>query len=119
MTFNIDNFTIGEAKQLVACLVGLLNSASDHGLECPGGKIRIVILDKGFIFAGPTRFENGMVKISPCVNVRSWNGNQGLGGVALNPFKDVYLDNGPDVAAPLSVLKGLMETSSAWEKVFE
>jgi hypothetical protein len=57
----------------------------EEALEsAPEGDRHIVVLDRGWIFVGDLREEDGKIILSNCVNVRKWT-QGGFGGLTKDP----------------------------------
>jgi len=110
---NIDELTIGQAKELAALLTAPQPQAKrtiDHGLK-------IVVLDKGFVYIGITVTDGEWVHISNAHNIRRWGTSKGLGQLALSgPTPNTELDAVGTVKAPFHSLQHLITVEvTAWK----
>ena len=81
----------------------------------PSGPIKIVILDRGFVYVGHTEIEGDFVKLTRAKNIRYWGTNKGLGELVNGPLKDTKLDAVGTVTAPLRAVIGFIEVEQkAW-----
>lgn len=108
---NIDELTIGEAKQIIKMLGGgQQDNPVEHGFQ-------IVVLDNGFVYVGHVMTDDKFVRISDAHNIRRWGTSCGLGQLALQgPQPETKLDRCGAICAPIGELKHLMEVSdeAAW-----
>lgn len=99
---NIDNLTIGEARQIAAVVRGLSPTPEpeeNHGL-C------IVVLDRGFVYVGTLITGANWLTIDNARNIRRWGTTKGLGQLALEgPQLNTVLDNVGTVQASITGLK--------------
>jgi hypothetical protein len=79
MNKNLDDLTIGEAREL-ANIFG--NSASKNVKQID--EFAIVILDKGFVHVGRLKsFDDDFLELTNAHNIRIWGTKQGLGELVL------------------------------------
>lgn len=100
----IDDLTIGEAKQLAAMLGGSAGKSAtvNHGLQ-------IAILDRGFVYVGEVTTDAEWCVITNAKNVRRWGTTRGLGELAANgPLSATAIDPAGTVRAPMRALIGLI-----------
>lgn len=100
---NIDNLTIGEAKQIARLFQNETNTDAEpdqnHGL-C------IVVLDNGFVYVGTLITGAKFLTIDNARNIRRWGTARGLGQLALDgPQPNTKLDECGSVRALLCELK--------------
>ena len=110
---NIDDLTIGEAKQLAALFGSAapttIPSTTDYGVQ-------IVVLDRGFVYVGRTRIEGDFVLIEDAKNIRIWGTTKGLGELRTGPTSKTEVDQVGRVRAPLRALISLIDTDgAAWK----
>lgn len=81
----------------------------------PSGPIKIVVLDRGFVYVGHTEIDGDFVKITRAKNIRCWGTTKGLGELVNGPLKDTKLDSVGTVSAPLRALISLIDVEQkAW-----
>ena len=111
---SIDELTIGQAKELVALIAPPLAARRpvEHGLK-------IVVLDKGFVYIGIVTTDGEWVHISNAHNIRRWGTTRGLGQLALTgPTSDTKLDAAGDIQAPFHALQHLIAVKAEkWERL--
>lgn len=78
---------------------------------------RIIVLDRGFCFAGNAEVKGGEVTITEAVNIRRWGTSKGLGELAAEgPKSETKLDPTGTVRAPISSLVFSLEiTCQSWK----
>ncbi len=98
-------------------LLSVLNDTGDRntGLAQEHGK-KIVVLDKGFVYVGNLSTDSEWLYISNAQNIRRWGTCKGLGQLALEgPLEKTRLDNTPNIKAPISELKHMIDIEvSKW-----
>lgn len=57
----------------------------------PNGKRAVLVLDRGWIFAGDVTEKDGRVYLARAVHVLSWTGGQGFAGMIADPKRNVNL----------------------------
>jgi hypothetical protein len=71
--------------------------------------IKIVVLDRGFVYVGATKIEGDFVVINNAKNIRVWGTSKGLGELRAGPLPDTKLDVVGTVRAPLRALIHLID----------
>jgi hypothetical protein len=66
----------------------------------PTGKRAVVVVDRGWIFAGDITEENGRIRLSRAVWVYRWTGGQGFAAVIEHPELDSDIRTVADVDLP-------------------
>ena len=100
---SIDNFTIGEAKQVASMFQPVAKAVAEAG-ENHG--LCIVVLDKGFVYVGTLITGAKFFTIDNAQCVRRWGTTKGLGQLALEgPQSSTRLDDACTVRALLCELK--------------
>lgn len=75
---------------------------------------QIVVLDRGFVYAGRVEITDGFVTISRAKCVRRWGTSKGLGELAAEgPKSRTTLDEAGTVTAPISALVHLIACNAA------
>ena len=62
--------------------------ASDVPQPVPSGNRAIVVIDRGWIFAGDVTRKNGRISLDRAVQVERWGGGIGFDGLIANPGSD-------------------------------
>lgn len=112
---NIDELTIGQAKELAALFAApqaKTQQPIEHGLK-------IVVLDKGFVYVGVVTTDGEWVLITNAHNIRRWGTTKGLGQLALSgPMADTKLDPAGTVKVPFHALQHLIAVKAdAWKQL--
>jgi hypothetical protein len=106
---NIDELTIGEAKELACLFSGKHESpccAENHGLQ-------IVVCDRGFVYVGETTTDDKWCIIKNARNIRVWGTSKGLGELAQGgPLSGTKLDDVGTVKAPMKAVIHLIACES-------
>jgi hypothetical protein len=80
------------------------------------GDIKIVVLDRGFVYVGHVQFDDNFVTISNARNLRKWGTTKGLGELVDGPLPGTNLDAVGTVKAPLRALISLIDVEqSKWK----
>jgi hypothetical protein len=112
---NLDELTLGQIKQIQMLLppVNQVPKTSDHG-------IKIVVLDRGFVYVGKVSTDSDWCYISNAKNIRVWGTSKGLGELAESgPLSGTKMDACGDVQAPLrAVIHLIAVEASQWSKHF-
>ena len=110
---NVDDLTIGQARQLAAQFINAAPAATpgriDHGWN-------IVVLERGFVYVGAVSTDDRWLYIESAANIRRWGTTRGLGELVSGPKTETKLDPVGTVNAPLSALVHLIEVEARqWE----
>ena len=110
MIIDINNLTIGQAKELAAMFAPFGNPQELNEGLC------ICVMDKGFIYVGNLTIANGIVTIADAKNIRRWGTTNGLGQLAEQGAQaDTKLDEYGTVRSLQSELKHWIKCKvSAW-----
>lgn len=77
--------------------------------------IKIVVLDRGFVYVGETEIIDDFVIITHAHNIRYWGTSQGLGELVNGPLEGTRLDKVGTVRAPVRALISLIDVdASQW-----
>lgn len=81
------------------------------------GEIKIMILQRGFVYAGRVTKSGNQVTISNAQNIRRWGSTRGLGEIAANgPTDKTVMDPAGTVTChELGVVAELACNQAAWE----
>lgn len=100
-----------ELKEAIATI-----AAAAKSMEPVSGDVKIVVLDRGFVYVGRVKIEGAFVVISQAQNIRVWGTTKGLGELANGPTKNTKVDPVGSVKAPLRALISLIDTKEgAWK----
>lgn len=77
---------------------------------------RIIVLDRGFVYAGDVAIDGDWMTIRNAKNIRRWGTSKGLGELAANgPLRNTALDDAGTVRAPLRAVIATLDTeASKW-----
>ena len=80
------------------------------------GDIKIVVLDRGFVFVGNVSFDGDFVVIQNARNIRHWGTTKGLGELVPGPLPGTKVDLVGIVKSPLRALILLIDIDqSKWK----
>ena len=77
------------------------------------GEIKIVVLDRGFVYVGQVSQEDDFYVIKNAKNIRQWGATKGLGELVSGPLANTKLDNVGTVRAPSRALISLIDVEQA------
>lgn len=75
------------------------------------GDIKIVILDRGFIYVGAVKYEGDFIVITNAKNLRYWGTTKGLGELVNGPLPNTKLDLTGTLRAPLRALIAVIDVN--------
>lgn len=79
------------------------------------GEIKIVVLDRGFVYVGRVLIDGDFIVISNAKNLRVWGTTKGLGELVNGPTSKTQLDNVGTVRAPVRAMIHMIEVEqSKW-----
>lgn len=110
MKKEIDNLTIGEAKEIASLFSksGSLDLTKPTGIVDQHG-LCIAVLDNGFVYVGYVETDGKYCTIKEAKNIRRWGTTGGLGQLALQGVQpETKLDIAGTVKAPIGELKHLI-----------
>lgn len=82
--------------------------------------IKIVVLDRGFVYVGRVKVDGAFVTITDAKNIRRWGTSRGLGELVNGPTKDTKLDPVGIVEAPTRALITLISVEEdKWTTILE
>lgn len=64
-------------------------------------EVKIVVLDRGFVFVGHVSQDDNFVYIDKALNIRRWGTSKGIGELRNGPLKDTTLDPSGTIRAPM------------------
>lgn len=77
-------------------------------------KLKIVILDRGFVLVGRVTVDGDWVHVTSASIIRRWGTSKGLGELAMRgPLSETTLDPIGTVRSPLRALIGLVDCEAA------
>jgi hypothetical protein len=80
------------------------------------GDIKIVVLDRGFVYVGNVEETDNFVVITNASNIRIWGTSKGLGELVNGPLSNTKLDKVGTVRAPNRALISLIDVDqSKWK----
>ena len=86
--------------------------------EMAPGDIKIVVLDRGFIYVGNVVDESEFIVIRNARNIRVWGTSKGLGELVGGPLAKTVLDTVGTVRAPKRALISLIDVEqSKWQSL--
>ena len=78
------------------------------------GPLKIVVLDRGFVYIGMVTIQDGFIHITKAKNIRIWGTTKGLGELSINgPTPTTKMDDTGTVEAPLSALMHFLNVNEA------
>jgi len=81
-----------------------------------GGDIKIVVLDRGFVYVGYVAIEEEFIVIRHAKNIRYWGTKNGLGELVNGPLPETKLDPAGTVRAAKRALISLIDVEqSKWK----
>ena len=111
---NLDDLTIGQARQLAAQFGNVAPAVPQSGRVDHGWNI--VVLERGFVYVGAVSTDDRWLYIENAANIRRWGTTRGLGELVGGPRPDTKLDPAGAVQAPLTALIHLIQVEAGeWE----
>lgn len=88
-------------------------------VQAPSGPVKIVVLDRGFVYIGRVEESADKVTIKNAHNIRAWGTTKGLGELAIEgPKSGTKLDRVGTVYAPSRALISLIDVdASKWKEI--
>jgi hypothetical protein len=77
------------------------------------GDVKIVVLDRGFVYVGRVEQGADWLTIRNAKNIRVWGTTKGLGELVSGPLKDTKLDAVGIVRAPMRAVISVIDASEA------
>ena len=87
-------------------------------IDSTKGDIKIVVLDRGFVYVGHVEVSADWVTITRAQNIRVWGTSKGLGELTHGPLSGTKLDNVGTVKAPFRALISLIDVEQKAWKLF-
>ncbi len=83
-------------------------------IQAPSGPVKIVVLDRGFVYVGRPEQEDDFLVIKNAKNVRVWGTTKGLGELAMEgPKSGTRLDAVGTVRAPMRAVISIIDSDAA------
>jgi|ERR1035437_1773129 hypothetical protein len=104
---------------LVKALLCEKGDVCEDGYTAEGSKIKIVILQRGWVFVGKFSQEGSRCKLTDAYNIRTWGTTKGLGELAENgKTSSTNLDKVNDVSFhELTVVATIDCDDKVWSKI--
>jgi len=96
---NTNEITIGNVEYV----------RKDSLLQSNEGDIKIVVLDRGFVYVGAVEIDGEFLTIHNAKNLRVWGTTKGLGELINGPLSNTKLDSVGTVTAPVRALIHLID----------
>ena len=77
------------------------------------GDVKIVVLDRGFVYVGRVSYEDDFLILNNARNIRKWGTTKGLGELVNGPLSDTVTDAVGTVRAPMRALISLIDVVGA------
>ena len=96
----------------------LLSDLEDNSFKIGGSKVKIVILQRGWVFVGKFSQEGSKCTLTSAKNIRTWGTTKGLGELASDgPTSSTKLDDVNDVSFhELTVVATIDCDDKVWSK---
>ena len=75
------------------------------------GDIKIVVLDRGFVYVGKVTVDGDLCCIENAKNIRVWGTTNGLGELVNGPTKTTKLDSVGSVRAPMRAVISIIDAN--------
>lgn len=80
------------------------------------GDVKIVVMDRGFVYVGVTKIDGDWVLMTRAKNIRKWGTSKGLGELVNGPLSTTALDSVGSLKAPMRALIHIIDVDSKkWE----
>jgi hypothetical protein len=73
------------------------------------GDIKIVIVDRGFVYVGRVEMTDDMLVVRGAKNIREWGTSRGLGELVSGPLANTVLDEVGTVRIPMRAVISLID----------
>lgn len=99
----------------------LSDDSSEDGCVCPNGELRIVILQRGWVFIGKYYKEGTQCELHNPYCIRQWGTTNGLGQLALEgPTDSTKLEPSPTVKFhELTEVASMVCEAKKWSKYYK
>ena len=82
------------------------------------GDIKIVVLDRNYVYVGHVKIDGDFVRITGAKNIRAWGTTKGLGELVSGPTTSTRLDAVGTVAAPMRAVISIIDVEqSKWSGI--
>lgn len=75
---------------------------------------QIVVIDNGFVHVGDCSFQDGLLEIDNCKNIRVWGTTKGLGQLQIGPTKKTIADDCGMVLVPIARVVFFLAVVKGW-----
>lgn len=122
MSINLDDLTVGQAKELAAVFAAQLGTndvvATPNQLAYNGAQV-IAVLQRGHVAVGIYKQRGNIAMLKKAAIVRRWGTSEGLGELAeKGPLENTKLDKCPDLTFHIREAIFIMEAKDAWGNYF-
>jgi hypothetical protein len=76
--------------------------------------MRIVVLERGFVYVGNVSVDDDFVTVINARNIRRWGTTAGLGELVNGPLKDTKVDPCGDLLIPLRAVIHFIQCQKGW-----
>ena len=83
----------------------------------PSGDVKIVVLDRGFVYVGSVEIIDDFCIINNAKNIRIWGTTKGLGELIAGPTSSTKWDKSGTVRAPIRAVISLIDASEKWNTI--
>ena len=73
------------------------------------GDIKIIVLDRGFVYIGRVKIDGEFIVVSSAKNIRVWGTSKGLGELVNGPLAATKLNDVGTLRSPLRALISLID----------
>ena len=82
------------------------------------GPIKIVVVDRGFVYVGRLQLSTNFILLTDARNIRVWGTTNGLGGLVSGPTAKTKLDLVGIVQIPMRAVISIIDTDqSEWKTI--
>lgn len=81
------------------------------------GPVKIVVLDRGFVYVGNVEIKDDFAIITGAKNIRVWGTTKGLGELINGPLSTTKLDPSGTVRAPMRAVIAMIDASEKWNSI--
>lgn len=111
---NIDDLTIGQAKQINSILAGQTNTQSQEKIF--NGEHAIVVLQFGWVFVGELYTVDGAIELRNGKNIRRWGTDKGIMQLKNGPLENTKLDPHADISInPQALIMWILTEKAKWQ----
>ena len=120
MKIEIELEATGEKKMTIPETI-IIDNVKYVRADAPGeslkGDIKIIVVDRGFIYVGHCEETENFVRLTDAKNVRSWGTTKGLGELINGPTSRTILDEVGTVKIPTKAVISIIDVNqNKWKK---